>query len=78
MVMMDHFAQGLALALRDVQPKPAPPSPAELERIKATCERWANLHPYQVLYHRVFDGDDLARLLFWREMVETGHIGEGS
>ncbi len=77
--MVDYsWPQPAALTLRALGPKPAPPSPVEVERIKAACECWANVHPYQVLYHRVFDGDDLARLRFWRWMVESGHIGEGS
>jgi len=76
--MVDYSWPPSALALRDLRPKPAPPSPAELERIKAACERWANLHPYRVLYHRVFDGDDLARLRFWQWMYESRRIGEES
>jgi len=75
MAMMQHSSPaGLALALRDLRLKPAPPSPAELDRIKAACECWANVHPYWVLYHRVFDHDELARLFFWRWMVETGRL----
>jgi len=75
---MDHPSPPSALTLRDLRPKPAPPSPAEVERIKAACERWANLHPYRVLYHRVFGGEDLARLRFWGWMYQTGRISEES